>query len=446
MQAINTLNSDVLKAILAVGPGKATAEYISLISGKGVTSVYRSLELMAGLGAVQKSGSTYSVTPTNPFVKAFVPLADSEKLIAFDREAYLEVMDANQALKEHLGEGGYSLVVFGSASRGTRTALSDIDILLITPSALEEAVPIRSPYLTASMTTMTEADFEMAWTRGDDLVRSACSWGIIINDPKSMLYRYRTAVPRVEVTEESLLAARRQISVLWDKFYRAGEAMNWNDADACRVKLATAIGRAFLLEAKVFPKTRPEIPDQVERVGFTFARELESLQAPVERSSKSRYQASESELDTLGSYYNELVQDRSKLGQLLTLLWGSQKDIEKAFCALSVGLEARFRCEVSARRDLVLGNGLRVEFKSTTKGIDRAFMNRVRGDNLLVVYLPYRRYPPDERSYHVRTESQREAAARNITLLPASRLFGVLCDVTAKKKGAERELARALGR
>jgi hypothetical protein len=445
MRAINTLNSDVMKAILAVGPGKATAEYISLISGKGLTSVYRSLELLAGLGVVQKSGSTYSVTPTNPFVEAFVPLADSEKLIAFDREAYLEVMDANQALKEHLGEAGYSLVVFGSASMGTRTSVSDIDMLLITPSALEEAVPIRSPYLTASMTTMSKADFETAWTSGDDLVRSAVSWGIIINDPKGILYRYRTAVPRVGVTEESLLAARRHISVLWEKFYRAGEAMSWNTADIYRVKLATAIGRAFLLESKVFPKTRPEIPGQVERMGFTFAKELESLQAPAERSSKSKYQASERDLNTLNSYYNELVQDRSKLGRLLALLWGGQKDIEKAFCELSAGLEAGFRCEASARHDIVLGNGLRIEFRSTTKGIDRAFMNRVRGDNLLVVYLPHRRYPPDERSYRVRPEVLSEAAARNIRLLPASRLFGILCDVVVKKKAAERELAHVLG-
>lgn len=446
MRAINTLNSDVLKAILAVGPGKATSEYISLISGRGVASVYRSLHVLTELGVVQKSGSTYSVSSTSPFVQAFVPLADSEKLIALDSEAYLEVMDANRALEEQLGEGGYSLVVFGSASRGMRTPLSDIDMLLVTHSALEEAVPIRSPYLTASLTTMTEADFDMAWTRGDDLVRSAVSLGIIISDPGGMLYRYRTAVSRVEVTEESLLAARRHISVLWEKFYQAGEDVNWNDADDCRVRLATAIGRAFLLEAKVFPKTRPEIPDQVERVGYTFAKELESLQAPARISSKSSYQASERELDTLSSYYNELVHDRSKLGQLLTLLWGGRNDIEKAFCALSSGLEAGPRCEYRARHDLVLGNGLRIEFRSTTKGIDRSFISRVEGDNLLLVYLPYRRYPPDERSYHVRPEVQSEAAARNIRLLPASRLFGVLCDVIAKKKGAERELASVFGR
>ncbi|MFH1151046.1 MAG: nucleotidyltransferase domain-containing protein [Actinomycetota bacterium] len=435
----------MLKAILAVGPGKATAEYISLLSGKSLTSIYRSLEQLAGLGVVQKRGSTYAVAPTNPFVEAFAALADSEKIIYLDGEAYLEVMDANRALEEHLGEGGYSLVVFGSASRGTRTPLSDIDMLLVTPSVLEEAVPVSSPYLTASMTTMTETDFEAAWTRGDDLVRSAVSWGIIITDPRGMVYRYRSSVPRVEVTEESLLAARTQISALWEKYYRAGEAGSWNAADICRVRLATAIGRAFLLEMKVFPKTRPEIPGQLERVGFTFAEELESLQAPEKESSESIYRASERGLDALGSYYNELVQDRSKLGQLLTLLGGSRKEVERAFCALSAGLDAGLCCEAQDTDDLVLGNGLRIEFRSTTKGIDnRTFMNRVSGDDLLVVYLPYRRYPPDERSYVVRPEVRSEAARRKIRLLPASRLFGALSDVIARKKGAEGELARLL--
>jgi predicted nucleotidyltransferase len=439
-ELINKLNATVLKAILELGPGKATGEYLALVCDTGVASVYRSLERLVAGDIVGKTGNTYSVNATNPFVQRFSELVDAESLINMDQRLYSEAVEVNQELGRRLKASGYALAIFGSSAAGTSSAESDVDMLLVVEKASSKTVPIETISQLSQITVMTKRDFAERWRRGNDVVRSAVSFGIILHDPWHMFYDYRASMPRPGITTSATIDARKDTSKMFDRFYESAgpEVANWTLAQSLGARLATQIGRLLLMEAGIAPRTRPEVAEQLRRVGFTKWKDV--LRAKEQGApGKSNIDKMTKSVSGLYDYYTKLTEDPDLWHGLYSLLWGRESEIADSLCHIfdSLGIATERKYGRGATKiDIVIRDEedrpVGIEVKTSTRGIDARvganMLDRMPEDSCVLIYNPYREYPPDVRSYDVNPRVRRRAENAGIMMVPSNTLFGALSD------------------
>ncbi|PKQ28325.1 MAG: hypothetical protein CVT63_03385 [Candidatus Anoxymicrobium japonicum] len=438
-ELINNQNTKVLKALLDLGPGKATAEYLALVCDMGVASVYRSIEKLRDRDILHKTGTTYSINSTNPFVQKFSELLDAEKMISLNPRAYQEVVEVANEIRNHFGESDYSLAAFGSYVRGTATTDSDVDILLVVAKEPGEAFPIESTHMLSQLTVMTREQFTSAWKKGNEVARSSVSWGVLLHDPWRMLYDYRTTMPRTPVTTEALMSARKDIEKMLERFRECRELKNWELGQSLGARTAIAIGRALLMETGVTPRTRPEIPRQLQKTGYSTWRDVGRL-ASGGTASKKAYDETSEGIERLYTYFWNLTAERTRFCDLLSIIWGQQNEAMNSLCAIFKEIGAKCSGGQGADFRLVDKNGEEValEYKSTTRGIDGRvgdyLMKRARQGARILIYNPYREYPPDIRSYKVHPASIEAAKRRGISLVPSRALFELVADWTVERK------------
>jgi len=449
-ELINNQNTKVLKALLELGPGKATAEYLALVCVMGVASVYRSLEELIERNILHKTGTTYSLNSTNPFVQKFSELLDAEKMMNLDPRAYQEVVEVANEMRNHFRENDYSLAVFGSSTRGTATMDSDVDLLLVVERELGEAFPIESTHMLSQLTVMTRAQFADAWKKSNEVARSSVSWGILLHDPWRMFYDYRTTMPKTPVTTEALMSARKDIERMLERFRECRELKNWELGQSLGARTATAIGRALLMETSVTPRTGPEIPRQLQRTGYSIWQDVQRLASP-RNAGKKAYDETSDSVERLYAYLWNLTSERTLFSDLLSIIWGQQNEAMNNLCAIFKELGAKCSGCQGADCRLVNKNGKEVtlEYKSTSKGIDgrvgNYLMKRLRQDAKILIYNPYREYPPDIRSYKIHPAVIEAAKSRGISLVPSRDLFGLIADwIAERKSGVELELVEKL--
>ena len=164
-----------------------------------------------------------------------------------------------------------ALVAIGSAVREVAIS-ADLDLVLI----YDGRKPIlETPPVDVDLREYRLVDVERLIDRGEELLGCAVQFGRVVYERaevwSSIVRRMRGRVPNPSSTA-ALERARRARAVFQD-------LLAVGDEDAAREQLVTMLthlARARLLQAGVYPKSRPELPAQLRQAGETkLANEVE---------------------------------------------------------------------------------------------------------------------------------------------------------------------------
>jgi HEPN domain-containing protein len=155
-----------------------------------------------------------------------------------------------------------AVIAVGSAVRpGVRSSDFDMLVLCTDPSALTAPRPLE-----VDMRAYSSADVESQLAMGHDLLGWAVMFGRVLFQRDSFWdklvgsWRHRLPLPSSTLARTRAAAAYRHASDL----FQIG------DADAAyeqAVHYLTHLARAALLENGVYPASRPELPEQLRKIG-----------------------------------------------------------------------------------------------------------------------------------------------------------------------------------
>lgn len=152
-----------------------------------------------------------------------------------------------------------AIVLIGSFARGTAVqGVSDLDILVLAANP-PEADGVVHPV------AMSPARFVDRVAEGDDFAQWALRFGVPVVGRRWWRTLRESALPRAPWPD-----ARRKLRQAAPRLAVSRELLAMGDADAAHYELRFALGlvaRAILLAEGVFPLSRPELPEQLDRVG-----------------------------------------------------------------------------------------------------------------------------------------------------------------------------------
>ena len=158
-----------------------------------------------------------------------------------------------------LGAEGFALT--GSTARGQRTIVSDLDYHIIGPRPNLSDMPSDVDVVSTSAERFLEKLLS-----GDDFVQWTLRYGCILHDTGIM-----REGDRLIADNQIWPDAHRKLGRLADLRRESERLVRMCDRDAAQDQLRatlTSAARALLLEVKVFPLARNELPGQLERVGY----------------------------------------------------------------------------------------------------------------------------------------------------------------------------------
>lgn len=160
-----------------------------------------------------------------------------------------------------LALGASGLALTGSTARGRRTAISDLDYHVIgrRPDASDLPGDI-------DVVATSAARFRARLLDGDDFAQWTLRHGCILHDTGRMREGVRLIVemdlwPKAQRKLDSLDAHRAEVERL----------IQMGDQGAAQQQLRamlTTAARGLLLQARIFPLARNELPTQLERAGY----------------------------------------------------------------------------------------------------------------------------------------------------------------------------------
>lgn len=166
-----------------------------------------------------------------------------------------------------------TIVLVGSAARGTETKFSDIDLLIITQAKVVPWVPPANIQLHFELRDR----FVERLKKGDDFPSWALHFGEVLHDSGGW---WQTILADAKLKSiwpnwhAKILHAERRLKM-------AESVLETEDMDAAQEEYlfaATNLARAVLLRAFVFPLSRAELPQQLRSIGDkALASILESL-------------------------------------------------------------------------------------------------------------------------------------------------------------------------
>jgi predicted nucleotidyltransferase len=169
--------------------------------------------------------------------------------------------------------GHTTIVLIGSAARGTETRWSDIDLLIITQAKIALWIPPTDVQLHFE----TRARFIERLERGDDFPSWALRFGEVLVDSDGW---WQTVLADTRLRNiwpdwhTKVLHAQRRLTM-------AEAVLETGDIDAAWEEYlfaASNLARAQLLKATIFPLSRAELPKQLMDIkDNTLASALESL-------------------------------------------------------------------------------------------------------------------------------------------------------------------------
>lgn len=156
-----------------------------------------------------------------------------------------------------------TIVLIGSASRGTMTDRSDVDLLVITPCA----VPRMTVPVNVHVHLETRAGFTSGLQKGDDFRAWALRFGQVVHDPSGWWGTVSGGADSLPWPDwfRKLQHAKKRIRM-------GKELIGDGDLDAAQEEYLMAVShlaRAILLKSGVFPLSRAEMPAQLNALGYT---------------------------------------------------------------------------------------------------------------------------------------------------------------------------------
>jgi predicted nucleotidyltransferase len=160
-----------------------------------------------------------------------------------------------------LTESDCAAVLIGSAARGCRTEHSDIDILLVSTDKIAHLPVIPGYHIKFG----TEADFIRRLNGGEDFEAWCVRLGIPLID--------RGVWSRIKI-EAGDVWPRWELKIPHGirRLLMASQLSDLGDLFAAKEELVYVLGhiaRALLLKTGTFPLSRPELADQIRRLGFS---------------------------------------------------------------------------------------------------------------------------------------------------------------------------------
>lgn len=155
-----------------------------------------------------------------------------------------------------------AVVVIGSVARGRARPGSDLDLVVLHRDPFVKLVP--PPEVDAKWVNVDDLDAVLA--DGDDVLAWAVAFGVVLYDPNAVWsqakarWRDRLALPSVQVCSERAARASRYAHALLDS----------SDDDAAAEQLLTMLthqARGRLAARGIFPRSRPELPQQLCEIG-----------------------------------------------------------------------------------------------------------------------------------------------------------------------------------
>jgi predicted nucleotidyltransferase len=174
--------------------------------------------------------------------------------------------------EKHLLESA-SVVLIGSAARGSTHLASDIDVLIVLPSRVG---PIHLPY-EIDAHIFGRSEFLDRLQRSDDLACWAIRYGKVLSDKSG----WWANLLRSRAYEKAWPEWRRKVSHAARSLINTTRLAETGDTDAAWEECGHAAGhiaRAILLRAGTFPLSRAELIEQLKGAGHPqLARVLRSL-------------------------------------------------------------------------------------------------------------------------------------------------------------------------
>lgn len=175
-------------------------------------------------------------------------------------EAY--IAQTMEMLRETGGGDEATVVLLGSAARGTMTWWSDVDLLVVTAEPITRwRVPID-----LDLHVETRDQFLDRLRRGEDFQAWALRFGKVVSDQSGWWSTAQATHASCQWPSWRLKldhVRRKRLSI-------ASRLLEDGDEEAAReeyLAIASHVARALLLRAKVFPLSRPELPAQLRQVG-----------------------------------------------------------------------------------------------------------------------------------------------------------------------------------
>lgn len=164
-----------------------------------------------------------------------------------------------------------SIVLIGSAARGTETSFSDIDLLILSDQVA--TVPDKRGQFHIHVKSVPE--FLQKLREGDDFTAWCTRYGILVQDAGH--WRKITEAPEAGIWPDW----SKKITHGIRRLLLATTLLETGDKDAASEEALYAAGhvsRALLLRSGVFPLSRPELPFQMRTAGYShLASNLEDL-------------------------------------------------------------------------------------------------------------------------------------------------------------------------
>lgn len=176
--------------------------------------------------------------------------------ILMQSQALLSTLD-----EKHLLESA-SVVLIGSAARGSTHLASDIDVLIVLPNRMG---PIHFPY-EIDAHIFGRSGFLDRLHRADDLACWALRYGTVLSDKSG----WWASLLRSRAYEKVWPDWRRKVSHAGQRLINAIRLAETGDTDAAWEECALAAGhiaRAILLRAGTFPLSRAELTEQLKDAG-----------------------------------------------------------------------------------------------------------------------------------------------------------------------------------
>lgn len=440
-RAVDSLNSRVMEAILELGPG-ASAEYIALKANRGATSVYRSIADLTEKDIIRKSGGGYSLRRESAVVRKFSELVDAQRMESLGRDTQREVQRIAYELREQMGDSLVALVLFGSTVALGDVEPRDVDLLLVVDDSVEDTPRMKSLSLTTDTTMIKASTFRELWAEGIDVVRSAVSWGIAIDDPNGFIYNYRL-LPREPITDKSINEAFVSLEGAWEVFYDRMKHSEWRVATTLKNKIATLLGRIALMELGIPPKTKWEISWQLERAGVSLGRDIERIYTYRDEDMRKHHRKIDTDINKLSDCVDLISEERAFWENAKKVIWGKAGDMEAGLreCLKEIGADCRVPVMETegtiADLAVLLDNSeVNLLFLSSTKQISKRTIKLLADADLTLIYNEYQNIPPDDRGPGGNREIAEEAEKRDFKAIRSNVMFGMITDWLFSKKSA----------